>query len=507
MFEAKEKCSVAKRSKIFNTQGALPGAMKETNGQSKIKQVCADVLAKISPTEVDRKNVTSLAKELKQKVAASAKKKGIEAVIRVEGSVAKDTWLKEEPDIDVFMCLPPSITRKDLGTISLDIAREATEGARQVERFAEHPYLEAFVNDFRVNIVPCYCAERGEWLSATDRTPFHTDYVNKHLSPILRGEVRLLKKFLQGIKVYGAEIKVGGLSGYLCELLIIHYGSFTETLEAFSKYMPQLVIDIEHYYEDREKDLRLLFNDPILIIDPVDKARNVASAVKQQKIYALVAASRAFLEAPSTKFFFPSKPKALAPGKLKQKLERRGSDCIFLTFKAVNAVPDVLWGQLYRTQRALCKLLELHDFHVFRDMAWSDEKALALFVFEVEQRILAGVKKHLGPPLERRNESDNFLHKYADNNRVVSGPFIEDGRWTVEIQRKHTDAVGLLCEKLENGGRNVGVAELISQTIKGGFAIKVNSEILETYITNSAFAKALSDFLSGKPSWLKPEEA
>src|SRR4030066_318847 len=145
--------------------------------QAKIKHVCSQVLLKISPTAEERKKILAIAKELEQKVAVSAKKKGIEAVVRVEGSVAKDTWLKEEPDIDVFMCLPPTIPRKELGEVSLEIAREATEGSKQVERFAEHPYLEAFVEDMRVNIVPCYCAKRGEWLSATDRHPFHTNNV------------------------------------------------------------------------------------------------------------------------------------------------------------------------------------------------------------------------------------------------------------------------------------------------------------------------------------------
>ena len=268
---------------------------------------------KINPTQEERKKVEKLAKDLERKVASSAAKKGIEAVVRVEGSVAKDTWLREEPDIDVFMCLPPTIPRKTLGTVSLEIAREATEGWRQVERFAEHPYLEAFVEGFRVNIVPCYCAEHGEWLSATDRTPFHTDYVNKRLNPNLRCEIRLLKRFLQGIRVYGAEIKVGGFSGYLCELLIIHYGSFTETLQAFAKCASRMVIDIENYYAGREKELRLLFAEPLVVVDPVDKGRNVASAVKPQKIYTLVGAARAFLKAPSERFFFPPKLKPCPP--------------------------------------------------------------------------------------------------------------------------------------------------------------------------------------------------
>jgi tRNA nucleotidyltransferase (CCA-adding enzyme) len=99
----------------------------------------------------------------------------------------------------------------------LKIAKSAAGNAEQIERFAEHPYLEIIQDEMRIDIVPCYNVERGQWQSATDRTPFHTDYVKKNLKPDLLGEVRLLKKFMQGVGVYGAEVKIGGFSGYLCD--------------------------------------------------------------------------------------------------------------------------------------------------------------------------------------------------------------------------------------------------------------------------------------------------
>ena len=474
--------------------------------QAKIKHVCSEVLLKISPTAEERKKIMSLAKDLERKVASAAEKKHIDAVVRVEGSVAKDTWLREEPDIDVFMCLPPTIPRRILGKVSLQIAREATDGARQVERFAEHPYLEAFVEGYRVNIVPCYCAHRGEWLSATDRTPFHTDYVNGRLNQSLRDEIRLLKRFMQGIGVYGAEIKVGGFSGYLCELLIIHFGSLAKVLQAFRRYTSRMNIDIENYYVDRENELKLLFSEPLVVVDPVDRGRNVASAVKSDKIYTLIGAARAFLKAPCREFFFPKPTKACKLNVLRQTLEKRGSDCLFLTFDAIKAVPDVVWGQLYRTQRALRKMLELNDFNVLRGAVWSDEEKLSAFVFELDQQTLSGVKIHKGPPLEREIECESFLKKYSENSSVIAGPYIEDGRWVVEVRRKQKDAVELLREKLKYGGVDVGVASLISQMLKQGFKIAVNSEVEETYVSNEKFAAFITEFLSGRPFWLNPNE-
>jgi tRNA nucleotidyltransferase (CCA-adding enzyme) len=473
----------------------------------KLNTINQEILKKITPTQADRAKLAALAKELRQKVLRASREQGVKAAVRVEGSVAKDTWLREEPEIDIFMRLPLTIPRSELGEISLKIARKATEGARQIERFAEHPYLEAFIGEVRLNIVPCFDAKSGEWLSATDRTPFHTDYVKKHLNEDLRGEVRLLKKFLQGIKAYGAEIKTGGFSGYLCELLILHFKSFSETLRRFADYTHRIAIDIEGHYAGSNKELKLIFPETLVIVDPVDKARNVASAVQPQKLYALVAAARTFLKNPRKKFFYPPKISLLTPETLASKLETRGSDLIFLRLGNIDAVPDVLWGQLYKTQRALRKLVELNDFTVLRDAVWSNEKTLSVFAFELEQRALPSVKKHLGPPLKREKECENFLSKYANNDEVISGPYIENGRWVVQLRRRFTDVVELLKERLKNCGRNTGVAELMSQAFQQKLEILVKSEVVDVYGANRDFAEFLKGFLSGKPFWLEAAEA
>jgi tRNA nucleotidyltransferase (CCA-adding enzyme) len=475
--------------------------------QEETDRILGEILDKITPKREEEMKIEALTKQLQLKVASACAEKGVKATVRVEGSVAKDTWLREEPDIDIFMRLPVSIHKEALGKISLDIARRATEGSKQVERFAEHPYLEAFVGGVRVNVVPCYAVKRGEWLSATDRTPFHTDYVKNRLDKNLRNEVRLLKKFMQGIGVYGAEIKTGGFSGYLCELLVLHYKSFILALQAFAQYTQRIVIDIENYYAGRENELQLLFAEPLVMIDPVDKGRNVASAVQPQKLYTFIGAARAFRQTPSKEFFYPLKTEPLSGEALKQKLQNRGSACVFLTCTAAEAVPDVLWGQLYRTQRSLRKLIDLYDFKVLRDAVWSDEKTLNVFVLELEQRFLPSVKKHLGPPLSREKECANFVAKYAQkNDAAVSGPYIEDGRWVVELQRHFIDVVELLDDKLKEGGRNIGVADLFAKAFREKYSILVGGEICEIYISNGDFAEFLTEFIRGKPFWLETAE-
>ena len=59
----------------------------------------------------------------------------MDAIVRVEGSVAKDTWSSENPDIDIFMRLPTSIPRKNLGDIGLKIAKKAAGKAKATGTF------------------------------------------------------------------------------------------------------------------------------------------------------------------------------------------------------------------------------------------------------------------------------------------------------------------------------------------------------------------------------------
>ncbi|UCE43903.1 MAG: CCA tRNA nucleotidyltransferase [Candidatus Bathyarchaeota archaeon] len=470
---------------------------------STVEKICAEVSKRVTPSNNERRRILELAQNLKKKVTEAAEAEGIKVRVRVEGSVAKDTWLREEPDIDIFIRVPPIVPREEFGETMLRIARKATKGFIQIERFAEHAYLEAIVDKTRVNIVPSYQVEQGEWISAADRTPFHTDYVKARLNEKSCREIRILKKFMKAVDVYGAEIRVGGFSGYLCELLVLNYGSFVRVLETFADWKGRRIIDYEGLYKGKEEDVGRLFEEPLVIIDPVDEGRNVAAAVRVEKLNEFVVAVREFLKNPHLRFFYPSEIATLSNEELARNIEVRGSTLVFVKFRKVETVPDILWGQLYKSQRSIHRALQKHQFNVIRNIVWSDEENLNMFIFEIEERFLSLMKKHLGPPIGKRAECERFLRKHLDAPHTISGPRVEEGRWVVEMKRKHRDVVNLLNDMLRDGGRHVGVADLISQVFSEGFEILVNEEILETCTSNLHFAKFLMEYLKGKPRWLQ----
>ncbi|MEM2897654.1 MAG: CCA tRNA nucleotidyltransferase, partial [Candidatus Bathyarchaeia archaeon] len=406
-------------------------------------------------------------------------------------------------DIDIFMRLSPELAKNKLKEVSLKIAYNAMEGYKTFERFAEHPYLEAWVEGIRVNIVPCYKVEKGRWLSATDRTPYHTDYMKLHLSDELKDEVRLLKKFMKGIGSYGAEIKVSGFSGFLCEVLALYYGSFEKVLEVASKWKFKQTIDIESYYKGREYELYDLFDDPLIVIDPIDKGRNVAAAVKKEKLWEFVAASRAFLNKPSIKFFYPPELDLPSSDAILQEIKNKKMSLIFIKFGKIDAVVDVVWSQLFKTEKALKNFLQKNDFSVIKSASWSDENLNNGIVFKLETSSIPLFKKHLGPQVFRREESKKFLEKHSKAIDTISGPWIESDRWVVEKARKNSDPIVLLKEKFRDGGREIGVAEKVSECFKKGFEILSNEEIIKFYNESKEFAEFFVKFLIGRNFWVE----
>ncbi|MDG6222838.1 MAG: CCA tRNA nucleotidyltransferase [Candidatus Bathyarchaeota archaeon] len=466
-----------------------------------VEEIRWEVLKLVNPSESDQKKIQAIAESLTKKVENAAKNKGVDIEVRIEGSVAKNTWLKDCPEIDVFMQVAETVPLEDFGTVLLDVAKEATKDFVQIERYAQHPYIEAVTDDgVYLNVVPCYKVKQGNLISATDRTPFHTDYVKAHLTKKMSEEIRLLKRFMKGINVYGAEIKVGGFSGYLCELLVLNFGSFIEVLRAATDWKEKTVIDNEKQYKQL-KALKEKFVEPLVVVDPVDKQRNVAAAVRPEKLDEFIAASREFLKKPDIKFFYPPKTKALTQTELLESIRNRGSSLVFIKFKGKIPVPDVLWGQLYKRQKAIRKIITQNDFEVLRDAIWSDEKSLNVFVFELQNRLIPNMKAQLGPPLNRKNESEKFLRKHLGSDLTVSGPRTEDSRWIVDVKRNYTDVIDLLNDKLRHGFKGEGVADIVAEAVDC-LEVLLNDEIASFYCRNSDFAGFLTQFLDGKPLWL-----
>ncbi len=477
-----------------------PRSPKNLRNIPKAENLCNEILLAIEPSIEDRQKIQSLAEKLQGKASEIIETIDTKIAVSIEGSFAKDTWIRGEADIDLFLLFPPEVVRKEFESLALEIGEKILAPNKTQRRFAEHPYLETKIDDIRVNVVPAYKVRRGHWKSATDRTPFHTKYIKKKLEAVKRQEVRLLKQFMKGTGTYGSEIKVGGFSGYLSEIVILEYGSFLDTIENAAKWQGTEIIDIEKHYE-RKEDLRNLFNEPMIVIDPIDLQRNVASAVTVGKLNEFIAACREFQRRPDREFFFP-KEEIFSEKELIQNLEKRGTYLLFIHIGRLSITPDILWGQLYRSNRALCRILNEEGFIVLRSSAWSEEKSDAILIIELEGGTISKSKTQTGP-FTWSEETERFIEKHLGAPETVYGPWIEKERWMVRVKRKHTKATDTIREKIKSEPDNLGLGRKIQKAMKAGYRLIVGEEIISFYSRNKSFAEHLTKFLKGSPLWAR----
>lgn len=393
------------------------------------------------------------------------------------GSAARGTWLAGDHDLDIFLSIPED---GDLG--------EAMEIARAIaplheERYAEHPYVHAVIDGFDVDLVPCYdIRDPSRIRSAVDRTPFHSRYVSRRIGG-LEDDVLLLKQFMKGVGVYGSELRTGGFSGYLAELLVLRYRSFEGVLMGASYWRPNEKIDIEGHGS-------AVHGDPLVVVDPVDPKRNVAAALTLDRMAEFTTSSRCYLADPEMEFFLPPMPASLTREVLAERMRDRGTRFILVEFRAPDMVDDVIFPQLRKAEASVRALLEREGFAVLRndvDVSTRKDGKLARMLFEQLIWELAPIKKHIGPPVWDPVHLQRFV---SGNALPITGPYIEEARAVVEVRRRHTKAVDLL--RLELPGLSLG--KHIGASIRSEFRLYSGEEILE--IDDPSLREFLSRYLN-----------
>jgi tRNA nucleotidyltransferase (CCA-adding enzyme) len=465
-----------------------------------IQTVLEQIAKRVVPSETERAKMSQLAEQLKGQVQNILDQAGLAGKVSIQGSYARDTWLSGEADLDVFASFPPSMDRREWTEKVLPAIRKGIE-ARTIDRYAEHPYLEFHIDGIRVNVVPCYSVEKGEWKSATDRTPYHTKYMREHLTPEMRLEARLLKRFMKGIRSYGAEIRVGGFSGMLVETLILHYHSFRETLQQASKWRPVIFLGLEKPSESKDSKTKK-FGSPLAVVDPIDPNRNLAAAVRDDKLWGFVAASRALQKDPGTWYFFPAKYKQESKAQFSRLLDRQNRDTAVVSFEHARIVPDVLWGQLLKIEKSLTELMTRQDFHPVRSTIWSDERRASAILVELDASTLTGVQLRHGPPVSKPEDSQGFLDRHLDARDTIRGPWIEADRWVVDKKRRILTLKQLLSSALKDPRLGLVIPEQLNRSFRQNARVLESKKIL-SLLGREGFDQALSEFLAAKPTWLK----
>ncbi len=451
-----------------------------------IKKLLQKILKKIKPTkkeiELEQKMIKKSIKKIRKMNETRIKE------IVLAGSISRNTHLKGDSDIDIFILLDSKLSKKEFETTGLKIGEKFFKGHSWEKAYSQHPYIKGTINKFKIEIVPSYAINETKLMqSAVDRTPFHTKYLQKKLTEKQKDEVRLLKKFLKGINAYGAELKTNSMPGYLTELLILYYGSFENTLKKVSKWKKIQVIDLEKHLTEQEAVKK--FESELIVIDPVDKNRNVAAAVSINQKARFIAAAREFLKKPSEKFFFEHKRKKISLKKVKELLNKKELIALKIPYPK-KELADNVWGQLKKLSKKIAFELKQKDFIINRYSEWTDELKETILLFELETLTLQKTKKLIGPEIIQEQHVNKFLEAHK---KKISGPRIEEGRIIIEAERKFVKANKLILHYI----KQLTIQKGIKKTLKKAKILN-EKQLIEMYIRDKKFARFFSDYLRGK---------
>ena len=316
-----------------------------------IDEILTECLEDIIPTSREIAFIKNITEKLRRSLDKKSKELKIKyTTIEPQGSTGiKQTQLRNDFDIDLFIGLDYKYYKPKYKGLSKNKLKKASKrdflelcnnwiipslSSEEYHNpgllYAEHPYVTV---DFRlddkkikIDIVLYFDLElevikRQGPITAVDRSPWHGRFVRDNLSNKQKNDVRLLKQFFKSNHSYGDKSPVGkvGFIGYSAELLIYYYGTIQNVFKNFHTLRSKPL----DFYKRKMSELQKIThfqNDYLIIVDPIDKNRNVASAISERAYKYCSHRISEFLKKPDKTFFEIGNIKEAEPNLLSNSL-------------------------------------------------------------------------------------------------------------------------------------------------------------------------------------------
>ena len=356
------------------------------------KEVINNILSDISPTKEDVLRLKDIQKQILSKIKIPNAK----AV--VGGSGAKNTWLKDTHDIDIYVKFNYNKYSKKSDELS-DILHKYLKKSfpRLLRIHGSRDYFQINFQGHTLEIVPILSITSAKQAkNITDFSIYHVNYINKQTkkSPKLANEIRLAKVFAKANKFYGAESYIKGVSGYVLEVLISKYGSFIKFIENASKWKVSTVIGNK---KDAEKLNWAKKLSPLIIIDPVQPDRNAAAALSKEQYNNIIRSSEKFLKSPSESLF---EQQPININNLKEK-----GNLTIIEVQPVKGKRDVSGAKALKAFEFLIK--HSSEYNVI-DSIFDYNESLATFYIITKKKKILSEYKHYGPPTNNKQALIQF---------------------------------------------------------------------------------------------------
>lgn len=365
-------------------------------------------------------------------------KQGVKALAVPGGSVAKDTFLASDHDIDVFIRFSPDYDDDELS----DLAEELLEGFSPERLHGSRDYFQFAHGGYEFEVVPVLDVEHsGQARNVTDMSPIHVEYFLSR-GKGLEDEVRLAKQFCKSARVYGAESYISGFSGHVIDLLVLHYGSFYELLKQAARWRPPVVIDMERHHKEPLRAIDRAKHSPLILIDPVQPDRNAAAALSRESFDRFVGRARAFIEEPSEEFFVVE---SFSLDALRKRLRDSSGAAVLVHVRtAGDDKRDVAGARIRKAFERLQAAFGRSGFSVL-ESGWHFSAGGSVLWFVTREHSLPRLVEREGPPASQAADAERFRKTHREVTE-------RDGRLYTHAERvirTPPQVVGSLLKHLE----------------------------------------------------------
>ncbi len=481
-----------------------------------IDDIFENILKDITPTQEELTLINEIVKKLRKLLEEKARQLNLKYTkIEPQGSTGiKQTQLKNDFDIDLFVGLDYELyspkydglsrnklkkeSKKDFlylcnNWIKKSLITKEFHNPRLL--YAEHPYVtvDYFINNIKIKVdIVLYFDLELEYINkfgpitAVDRSPWHGRFIKENLSPEQKNDVRLLKQFFKANHSYGDKSAVGkvGFIGYSAELLIYYYDNLQNLFNNF-KFLKEKPSD---YYNRTLKELGKIHhfqNDYIIITDPIDKNRNVASAISEKAYKYCNQRIIEFKKNPNKKFFFIEEILEVNISTVDSSLVEK----IFIV-ELKNENSEIHYtinrDKLYAIGENIKANGEKEFSHAERfgkiefEVYFEDDiEEYNLAIFCEKSKITKNFERR-GPPIKEENHAIKFRKKNPNF-------FERDGFLWIESEREYTEFLKLLEDfvknKIPENLRVVNISKSYeTKTTSGKRAIQVLKNMILPFI-------------------------
>ena len=432
--------------------------------------------------------------------------------VETQGSFVRKTYLSEDETFDLLLILSRSEKAKVHQILDALVQRLKKDRVRKnpisVEKHTgKMPYLRMIVDDELINMFVGFEVSPGEdTISIFDLIPMHTQYILTHMEEEKRKEVLLFKKFVKAIGVYRSEIGAVGFNGYLCELLILFYGSFRKAIEAIRNWKPRTIIDLKKKQEKIE-DVDYLTSEllvgyyPLYVLDPLNPKDNVAASVSVDQYNSIIAAANIYYFNPLISFFEDQLCEAPTFNDLVRKIVNSGREIIVLAIRRDFKESEVCWQKALSIRSSFETEIRNNNYLLERIKPFVSDEYFGVFISLMAANPQISLRRE-GPEVTSK-ESLKFLRRYSKHADVVAGPYIDDEKWVIHFTKKGQIIYEFLQNLVKKNTFVLNVDSFLKIEIKEKMSVLVlDDKMREIYETDEMFSENFFLFIERKPLWI-----